>query len=355
MTVRKESIWGKRRARLRPPETVINDAMRELERLRERKKSLFSSIPELRDSFVPVSQAYFSLAALTRRNSLESDIRNKALSLLFKTRTLIESKMLEELQRNSDSLDIFKAAIGGAFFGKSKKQGVSIRYALSSCMPTSRCGGSCYAHDGRDRELLHIFRGVLNYYIGLEFENGSKRYQFEIMNRLDKPLKEGVSAAVKDAEIAALGGFNRAPRIRFSHVGEMAATPRFTNALAQQVKSLAPSISCVIYTRHPRARMLDTNYLIVNFTLEGISDNRSKHVPRGSRIVNSAWDGYLNSKAEVNFLEHHVEKASISKGVGSVCPVTANHKKTPSCDIAHCVKCFVPPGKQELKQLVKHK
>ena len=65
-------------------------------------------------------------------------------------------------------------------------------------------------------------------------------------------------------------------------------------------------------------------------------------VVAGARIVNSAWDGEVYVGAEVNFLEHHVEKAAVSKGDGSICPVTANHKQTPSCDLARCQKCFVP-------------
>jgi len=42
-----------------------------------------------------------------------------------------------------------------------------------------------------------------------------------------------------------------------------------------------------------------------------------------------------------DFLEHHVEKSSTSSARGSVCPVTVNHKSTPTCDSARCERCFV--------------
>lgn len=159
---------------------------------------------------------------------------------------------------------------------------------------------------------------------------------------LSKSIDKGVEAALIDQASALKGGYNRLPRIRFSHVGEMAATPEFTNALAAEVKKRNPEVQCVIYTRHPKAKLLDTNLLVVNFTLEGAGDVRAKLAPAGSRIVNSAWDGDLNKSAEINFLEHHVEKSTIAKGAGSICPVTANLRKTPSCDSAFCQKCFVP-------------
>ena len=141
---------------------------------------------------------------------------------------------------------------------------------------------------------------------------------------------------------ASLESYKRLPRIRFSHVGEMAATPEFTNALAREIKKRDPRAQCVIYTRHPKARLLDPTLLVVNFTLEGTDDARLKHVPASARIVNSAWDGIIYDEAEVNFLEHHVERAATSTRAGSICPVTANHKQTPSCDLARCQRCFIP-------------
>jgi hypothetical protein len=337
----KNSIWGKRRQRMRAPQDVLGEAENETEKLKTRSVKLHQSLSKLRESFVPVSRSYFSLAALTRRANLEESFRSEGLARLFSMRTLIESKLLDEFRTNSTNLDIYKEATKPSFFGKSKKQGVSIRYALSSCVPTVRCGGRCYAHDGRDRELLHICRGVLNYYVGYEYENGNDADKEKILVSLSKAIDQGAEAALGDQVNAAKEGYSRLPRIRFSHVGEMAATPKFTNALAHQINLRDARIQCVIYTRHPDAILLNTKLLVVNFTLEGADDNRTRHIPDGARIVNSAWDGQLNEDAEVNFLEHHVEKASSSEGKGSICPVTASHKQTPSCDLARCEKCFV--------------
>lgn len=336
-----QSVWGLRRPRMRSPEVVLEEAAREMESLAESGPGKHTSLPLLRQFFVPVSRSYFSLAALTRRNVLCEDVRQDGLARLFKMRSFLETKLLAEFRYNSARLPVLHEATKDSFFGKSRKQGVSIRYALASCVPTATCGGRCYAHDGRDRELLHIYRGVLNYYVGLEFEKGSLERRQQVLGLLSKSIDKGVEAALVDQASALTVGFNRLPRMRFSHVGEMAATPEFTNALALEVKKRDPSVQCVIYTRHPKAKLLDTNLLVVNFTLEGAGDVREKFVPQGARIVNSAWDGNINEDAEINFLEHHVEKSTIAKGGGSICPVTANHKVTPSCDSAHCQKCFV--------------
>ena len=337
---KKPSIWGAKRLQLQPAD-VINEAESELEKLKSRVSSSFSSVNSLRVSYVNPARSYFALSALTRRTLLEDSVRNNGLKKLYAMRSLLETKMLADLRCSDQDANAFSEATRETFFGKSKKQGVSIRYALASCVPTDTCGGRCYAHDGRDRELLHIFRGVSNYYVGLEFENGSPHRRQQILGLLSKSIDKGVEAALADKASALSEGYNRLPRIRFSHVGEMAATPEFTNALALEVKKRDPSVQCVIYTRHPRANLLDTNLLVVNFTLEGAGDVREKFVPNGARIVNSAWDGDINEAAEINFLEHHVEKSTIAKGAGSICPVTANHKVTPSCDSALCQKCFV--------------
>lgn len=341
----KTSIWGNRRPLKRDARVILKEAAAEISALSLTGPTQYGSLPHLRESFVPVSRSYFALAAMTRRTELDEDSRIGGLAQLFRMRTLIESRLLEQLRFNVSELPVESEAIKDSFFGRSKKQGVSIRYALGSCVPTATCGGRCYAHDGRDRELLHIYRGVLNYYVGLEFESGSPERRQQILGLLSKSIDKGVEAALVDQASALTGGYNRLPRIRFSHVGEMAATPEFTNALALEIKKRDPKVQCVIYTRHPRAKLLDTNLLVVNFTLEGAGDVREKFVPNGARIVNSAWDGDINEAAEINFLEHHVEKSMIAKGAGSICPVTANHKVTPSCDSALCQKCFVSTRK----------
>jgi len=327
---------------MRDPIDVMEEAVTEAEALKRRKPEKHGSLLMLRCSFTSAAKGYFALAAMTRRKILGEEIRRTALYRLYAMRSQLEAKLLDEMRTNQGQLPIMKEAVKDSFFGKSNKQGISIRYALASCVPTSTCGGRCYAHDGRDRELLHIYRGVLNYYVGLEFENGSSECRNQILGLLSRSIDKGVEAALVDQASAMSEGYKRLPRIRFSHVGEMAATPEFTNALASEVKKRDPRVQCVIYTRHPKAKLLDTNLLVVNFTLEGAGDVREKFVPTGARIVNSAWDGDINEAAEVNFLEHHVEKSTIAKGAGSICPVTVNHKLTPSCDSAHCQKCFVP-------------
>jgi hypothetical protein len=250
--------------------------------------------------------------------------------------------MIESLRRSSDLFDVKAEAASNSFFGFSKKQGVSIRYALSSCVPTASCGGRCYAHDGRDRDLQRIARGAFNYYLGQEFEDGNATVRFDILARLEKPIEKAIAWARLDRERASHQGYERLARIRFSHVGEMAATPHFTNALAQTIRRLAPDISCVIYTRHPAAHLLDPNSFVINFTLEGIEDLRKRYAPKTSRLVNSAWDGRVSPAVEVNFLEHHIDSMTAATGSGTVCPVTADHDRTPSCDLARCQKCFVP-------------
>jgi hypothetical protein len=320
---------------------ILTEAEHELKTLESRRPIRHTSLALLRQSFVTVSRSYFSLAALTRRNELDESSRLEGLARLFTMRSRLEMKMHEEIRANADDLPILEEAVKDSFFGKSKKQGVSIRYALASCVPTVLCGGRCYAHDGRDRELLHIFRGVLNYYVGSEYESSNQGNREKILGLLNKAISRGVKAAWEDRELAAVDGYNRMPRIRFSHVGEMAATPDFTNALAREIKKRDSRVQCVLYTRHPKAKLLDSSLLVVNFTVEGANDSRGKYAPSRARIVNSSWDGSIHEGAEVNFLEHHVEKAAASKGSGSICPVTADHKQTPSCDLARCQKCFV--------------
>jgi hypothetical protein len=290
---------------------------------------------------MPPAKAYFALAALTRRKQLAAIHREQGLDRLFKMRVFLERKMLEEIQHNSDRLSIMSEATKESFFGNSKKQGVSIRYALASCVPTNRCGGRCYAHDGRDRELQHVFRGVLNYFVGVSYEHGTSVIRGKIMALLSKAIDKAIAAAILDQKSALVLGFQRLPRIRFSHVGEMAFTPNFTNHLAAEIQSRDPTIKCVIYTRHPKAAQLNTKLLVVNFTVEGSSDKRLSYAPGGARLVNSSWDGVLNESAEINFLEHHVQDVRSGIGTGTVCPVTMHHKSTPSCDLARCEKCFV--------------
>jgi hypothetical protein len=302
-----------------------------------------SSVDELKRRFSQACRLYYTVAAVSRRRVLNPALRTQLLKQLYPLRSQIERVVVRGLNNLTSTGSVLSLASQKSFFGVSAKQGVSIRYPLLTCIPTAECGGRCYAHDGRDRELHLLFRAALNYWVGSRYEAESTAGQELLIGRLSNSINHAVRAALADAEDSARAGWHRAPRIRFSHVGEMAATPNFTNRLAREIAKRNPVIACVIYTRHPRADRLDTSLLHVNFTLEGVDDTRRRFVPQGARIVNSAWDGRLDAAAAVNFLEHHVEKKASAVGDGHVCPVTANHDVIKSCDSARCDLCFRPP------------
>src|SRR5262245_12984137 len=154
-----------------------------------------------------------------------------------------------------DSATVGREAFKPAFFGRSIKQGVSIRYPLHSCVPTKNCGGRCYAHDGRDRELGLVFRACLNYYIGRKYEEGDKHVREDVIRKMDRILEYGIARALEDRDAAAKMGFLRDARIRFSHIGEMISTPDFANTIAAEIKRRNPAIACIAYTRHPDAAL----------------------------------------------------------------------------------------------------
>lgn len=336
-------LWGPR-VTGRSPEDVIERAEITMKRLEHWQEPKWASISELRNSFADPAHAYYCLAALSRRSVLDPNHRASAEALLFRFRVNLESAMLLAIQRSELRSQILAAACARSFFGVSSKQGVSVRYPLMSCVPTQRCGAGCYAHDGRDRDLVQIFRGVMNYFVGQTFEEEADQRK-DILQMMSGPVASAATASAAEAASAAREGFSRSPRIRFSHVGEMASTPAFTNALAQLLIDALPGIQCVVYTRHPAATKLDARLLTVNFTIESQFDSRLRFVPPEARLVSSAWNGEVVAIAEINFLEHHVEKISLATSVAKICPVTIDHQTYPSCDSAHCVKCFVRPLK----------
>lgn len=341
------AIVGKRSSRLRDPSLVAEDADLALAKLSQHVPQSVDDYRSLKFRYATECRAYYSFAAMTRRRVLEEEVRNDALAKLYGLRSALEKAIIADLEVCGLREDLIDAWASKSFFGISAKQGVSVRYALASCVPTRICGGRCYAHDGRDREIHRIFRGALNYFVGQSYECLGNDARSKLFEALSPVISYGVSAARQD-QIDSLEdlGFSRAPRIRFSHVGEMAATPQFTNDLARAIRRVDPEISCTVYTRHPNASMLDTDALVVNFTLEGEGDLRLAWVPAGARVVASAWDGKLVEFAAVNFLEHHVEKVLKSSGAGHVCPVTADHGSLTSCDGASCELCFLPPPSQ---------
>jgi hypothetical protein len=331
--------WGSRQ-RMREASLVLRDAVDTYHELKVSQAGSFPSIEKLKAHFAGPSRAYYSLAAMSRRAHLDAGTKEEAYKLLFPLRALLETRIIEALQTIQNPIDIVLTFGCKSFFGKSIKQGVSVRYPLSTCIPTLQCAGRCYAHDGRDRDYQRLFRGALNGLVGLHYErNPDDRHL--IISQLSKQIDEVIALSRSEAFSAAEGGYRRKPRIRFSHVGEMAATPTFANDLAAEIRRRDPEISCVIYTRHPEAKHLDPATFVVNFTVEGAHDKRIKFRPAGSRLVSSSWDGHIFQEADVNFLEHHVEKSSTSSARGSVCPVTVNHKSTPTCDSARCERCFV--------------
>jgi hypothetical protein len=69
----------------------------------------------------------------------------------------------------------------------------------------------------------------------------------------------------------------------------------------------------------------------------------SSHRRRCSGRSLSAREGHLGTIAQVNFLEHHIEKVREAVGLGLIYPVTADHEANSSCDAARCELCFVRP------------
>lgn len=295
---------------------------------------------QLIDTYSDPGRIYFSLAARSRASSCAPEERLQIDSQLFHARVLIENSMAKAIATNSDAFNdlIFKKG----FFGYSIKQGVSVRFPLSTCKPTNRCGGGCYAHDGRDKHLSSIARGVFNYLALRQFEksNMSKVSPANLhgfYNQIDKAIKY----AKEDAKNSELNGFSRRPRIRLSHVGELAALPEASNWLAQKIYERSNGeVDSIIYTRHPSASRLNTGSMIVNFTVESDLDKRRRFAPKGSHLVASSWGGHAYESVTVNFLEHHGRKNFRMTGDGRTCPVTVNHELTPTCDSAKCSLCF---------------
>jgi hypothetical protein len=337
-------LIGKRTRGLIDPATTLAAADEALATLVAAKPQPSEDFRTLKYRYARECRSYYSVAALSRRAVLDEELRSAAYAKLFRLRSTLEKAIIRDLDSCGERGDLEKIWASKSFFGVSAKQGVSIRYALASCVPTRDCGARCYAHDGRDREIHHLFRGALNYYFGQQYENSPINGRQRLIGLLSDAIVYGVSAARADQLAAEKElGILRAPRIRFSHVGEIASTPQFANAVAQQVHSIDPEVSCVIYTRHPNARSLDSRLFVINFTLEGDEDPRSRWVPVNSRIVSSAWDGRVSSVADINFLEHHVAGVAQADGRGTICPVTLDHARNTSCDVARCQLCFVPP------------
>lgn len=285
---------------------------------------------------------YWSLSRTARNPKVDEAIRIKAHSQLFLVRTKMEklfvNSALEALRSGvispTDLLD-------GTVFGSSLKQGVSLRLPLSSCMPTESCAGGCYAHDGLDASITTVIRGSLNGAFAKNYENSATKKRSELMKIFSIPLEKAVQEAFRDSERS---HFTREPRIRMSHVGELAAYPFFANAVAKRIQEISNGkVKCVIYTRHKNAKLLDPALFVINFTLDSTSLSRRAWAPKSSRIVYSAWAGEIREDVAVNFLEHHHLAHTQSVGSGKVCPATLPQTTEKTCDAVRCDFCFRSP------------
>ena len=226
--------------------------------------------------------------------------------------------------------------------GYSNKQGVSIRMPLSSCVPTKVCGSACYAHDVLDAAPASVIRGAVNGAIATRFELSNVEERSELLGALHRPILRMIGAARKDAQASA-STFKRRPRVRFAHVGEFTAFPEYANALARLVHIHSDGdVDCVIYTRHPDAKLLDPNLFVVLFSLDESSEDRRRFVPPTAWVVRSAFGGHVTDSVDVNFLEHHRWIHIKPVGTGKICPSTAPDTKVRTCDACQCDFCFKP-------------
>ena len=284
---------------------------------------------------------YWNLANLSRAGDRRPGLSAAAFRAVFRVRVTIErgfaSLLYEHLDHGHFELaDLFD----GDFFGCSIKQGASLRMPLASCAPTVDCQGSCYAHDGMDAGRNPVVKGALNGAIAACFEAGDDATRSRILDLLKPHVRRAVRSARTEAAAAS---FKRRARIRFSHVGEIAAFPAFANKLAGLVHEESKGeVDCVVYTRHPNAALLDPALFLVLFSLDESSEDRRRFVPQTARVVRSAFGGLITDSVDVNFLEHHRWEHIKPVGTGKVCPATAPETKVRTCDACKCDFCFKP-------------
>jgi hypothetical protein len=302
-----------------------------------------NSVLDLRAVFAGDLRRYFALAALSRSTTAPGPMVSDALSLVFRVRVVLEQAIAGSLTDLATS-----SGIGGfdlarsPLHGYSKKQGVSIRMPLSSCVPSKICGAACYAHDVLDAAPASVVRGAINGAIATLYERGNEQQRKELLAALAQPIFRMVSAAKKDARDAS-STFMRRPRIRFAHVGEFAQFPEFANALGRSVHEVSSGeVDSVVYTRHPDASLLDPELFVVLFSLDESSEDRRRFVPSTARVVRSAFGGQVTDSVDVNFLEHHRWVHIKPVGTGKICPSTAPETKVRTCDACQCDFCFKP-------------
>jgi len=301
------------------------------------------SVSGLRALFADELRRYFALAALSRSTTAPAQMVSDAMALVFRVRVVLEQAIAAALtdlasREGIGALDLNHEPL----HGYSKKQGVSIRMPLSSCVPSKVCGAACYAHDVLDAAPGSVVRGAINGAVAAWYELGDVRQREELLGALGRPVRRMVEVARKDARIAS-PAFVRRPRIRFAHVGEFAAFPEFANALAKLVRESSDGgVDCVVYTRHPDARLLNPELFVVLFSLDESSEDRRRFVPAAARVVRSAFGGQITDTVDVNFLEHHRWVHIKPIGTGNICPSTAPEAKVRTCDACRCDFCFKP-------------
>jgi hypothetical protein len=300
-----------------------------------RARQLFESAQE-------AGRIYRTAAGFVSRKRIAKESRDRVRGWLFRARHLLDSRIEATIWDliNREELR-FSRLLNRQVFGFCKKQGVSFRLSLSTCVPSRLCGGGCYAHDGRERVTSTILSGCYNTVLCEAFEQG--RIAAE---ELVPSVRKAIHFARLDRQLSDREyGFSRRARIRLAHVGELAAFPKFANWLGETVMQISKGeVDCVIYTRHPNVSMLDTSVLVINLTIDASSENRRDWVRPGVRPVWSAWDGLLDPNAAVNFLEHHDHgQHALPQGAGNVCPVTLANTARRVCDEYACVRCFEPP------------
>ena len=288
---------------------------------------------------------YFRLCGLARSASADKSLQIMADRRIFNVRIKLEASIINLIRRSIDSKrSTVEAVLGNGFFGNSKKQGVSLRLPLSSCMATKLCASACYAHDVLDAAPNSVIRGSINGWFAEHFQQSSDQHRSELLKILRPQITRATRAAISEAD-RTKPHFSRSPYIRFSHVGELANYPEFANSLAAAVKDYSDGrVACVIYTRHQKASLLDPDLWVVNFTLDPQSESRRAWAPNSARIVYSAFDGLLSATAAINFLEHHRHSHAEAKGEsGQICPATAPKTIERTCDACRCDLCFKPP------------
>ncbi len=304
---------------------------------------VIATVADLRAFFADDLRRYFALAALSRSTTAPSQMVSEALSVVFRVRVVLEQAVAGSITALAERVGIGAFDLARApLHGYSKKQGVSIRMPLSSCVPSKICGSACYAHDVLDAAPASVVRGAVNGAVAAWYERGDRQQREELLIALKHPVKRMVVAAQKDARLA-LATFVRRPRIRFAHVGEFAFFPEFANTLAKLVrKSSDGEVDCIVYTRHPDAELLDPDLFVVLFSLDESSEDRRRFVPPTARVVRSAFGGQITDTVDINFLEHHRWIHIKPIGTGKICPSTDPETKVRTCDACKCDFCFKP-------------